>query len=84
MYQLFLATLEKVIFEDEIQSLIAPGAEGYFGILKNHAPIIALLKQGTLTVTDKQGKKIVWNVSGGFLEMSNNKTIVLADKILTD
>lgn len=81
MFRLFLATLEKVIFDDDVQSLIAPGAVGYFGILTNHAPIIASLKPGKLVITDKNHNKIVWAISGGFLEMSHNNSTILADAV---
>lgn len=81
MYRLFLATIENVIYDDDIESLIAPGAAGYFGVLTNHAPIISTLKAGNLIVTDKNKQKITWNLSGGFLEMSHNHAIILADGV---
>lgn len=81
MYDLFIATPEKVIFNDSIQSLNAPGSEGYLEILTNHAPIITTLQPGKLVVTTKNKEKRIWAVSGGFLEFSHNKASLLADSI---
>lgn len=79
MYQLLVATPAQVVFNEEVRSLIAPGAEGYLEVLTNHAPIIALLKTGKLTVTDKNMKKWIWALSGGCLEVLHNKATLLAD-----
>lgn len=81
MYRLFLATPEKVVFDDFIHSIIVPGTAGYFEILTNHAPVISTLKAGKLVVTDTHKKKIIWNISGGFLEMLQNQTTLLADSV---
>ena len=47
--KLSLATPEKVIFEGEVTSLIAPGTLGYFQILPSHAPLLTTLRSGTVT-----------------------------------
>jgi F-type H+-transporting ATPase subunit epsilon len=81
MYHLFLATPEKVIFDDKVISLIAPGGDGYLEILTNHASILTTLTAGKLEVTDKDKKKWIWAVSGGFLEVIHNQAVLLADAI---
>jgi F-type H+-transporting ATPase subunit epsilon len=79
MYVLNVVTPEKVIFEDEVISIIAPGSEGYLGVLTDHAPLITALLPGKLTVKDREGKERFFCVSGGFLEVSNNVATLLAD-----
>lgn len=79
MYVLNVVTPEKVIFEDEVISIIAPGSEGYLGVLTDHAPLITALLSGKLTVKDREGKEQFFCVSGGFLEVSNNVATLLAD-----
>lgn len=81
MYHLCLATPEKVILNGDVRSLIAPGAAGYLEILTNHAPIITSLIPGKLEVTDKAGKKLIWILSGGFLKVSHNQALLLADAV---
>lgn len=81
MYHLFLATPEKVVFDDFIHSLMAPGKLGYLEILTDHAAIITTLSIGKLTVIDKDKKKWVWAISGGYLEVSHNKAKLLADAV---
>jgi F-type H+-transporting ATPase subunit epsilon len=79
MFKLALVTREKIVFEDTVASIIAPGEIGYLGILTNHAPIITALVPGKLTVKDRTGREIRFAVSGGFLENSGNVCTVLAD-----
>lgn len=79
MYKLAVVTPEKIIYEDDIKSLIAPGTDGYLGILSHHAPIISSLKPGKLTIKDGSGQEINFAVSGGFLENSGNRCTILAD-----
>lgn len=81
MFKLSIITLEKIVFEDEVISFVAPGGDGYFEVLTNHAPIIAALEPGKLTVTEKNGKKQFYAVSGGFLEVAKNNAWILPDAI---
>lgn len=81
MYQLKVVTPEEVVFDDEVISLIAPGALGYLGILSNHAPLISTLVTGFLIITDKNKDKHYYEVSGGFLEVDHNQAYLLADSI---
>lgn len=83
MFKLSVVTPEKTVFEREAISVIAPGSEGYLGILTNHAPLITALIPGKLTVTDTAGKDTDYALSGGFLEVSHNLVTILADAIET-
>lgn len=78
MFHLSIVTPEKVVLDEEVTSLIAPGSEGYLEILTGHAPIAATLKTGRVTVTAKDGKKSIFAISGGLLEVSFNNANLLA------
>ncbi len=78
-----MVTPEKVVFEQDARAIVAPGSEGYLGVLSNHAPLITALMSGVLTVTDMKNKSTVYSISGGFLEVSGNIATVLADSIET-
>ena len=79
--QLEIITPDKKVYSGDVEAVKLPGAEGSFGILKNHASIIATLKRGTVKITDV--KKHVENIeiNGGVLEVLNNKIVVLAESI---
>ena len=74
-----LVTPQKIVFEGPVVSIQAPGSEGYLGVLAHHAPLITTLKEGRLEMRDPAGRVVSWRVTGGFLEVSNNRASVLAD-----
>ena len=73
-----MVTVEKLLFSDQVDSIVAPGEAGELGILPHHAPLLSVLKPGELRVTqDGQEQSIA--ITGGFLEVLGNKVTVLAD-----
>ncbi len=80
-FQLSILTPEKTVFEGAVEYVEAPGTEGYFGVLSNHAAMVSGLAEGTLKVRGADGQQQSWRVSGGFFEVSNNQATVLADAI---
>ncbi|HEY6160281.1 MAG TPA: F0F1 ATP synthase subunit epsilon, partial [Bacteroidia bacterium] len=56
-----------------------PGADGKFGVLNNHAPLIASLKKGTVKVTDDSKNEQKFDIKGGVVEVLKNKMVVLAE-----
>jgi len=72
-----LVSPEKLLFSGEVKQVDVPGAEGDFGVLAEHAPMVTTLRPGILTVHGAGGKqKIV--VLGGFAEVSADGLTVLA------
>tara|TARA_B100000902_G_scaffold193804_1_gene185169 strand:+ start:568 stop:810 length:243 start_codon:yes stop_codon:yes gene_type:complete len=74
-----ILTLEEVLFSKEAISVVVPGESGTFEMLDNHAPIISILKKGTIKITDTNNQKTSIELTGGSVEMSNNKVTILAD-----
>ena len=79
-FHLSLLTPERSCLEAEVVSIVAPGSEGYLGVLAHHAPLITGLIPGKLEVKDAEGERI-FAISGGFLEVSDNKATILADAL---
>ena len=74
-----IITPDKGLFSGDILSIELPGSDGSFEILNNHAPIIATLSGGKITIALENGKKQSFEVNGGVVETQNNKIIVLVD-----
>lgn len=73
-----LVSPEKLLFSGEVEQVDVPGAEGDFGVLAQHAPMVTTLRPGILTVHGVGGEqKIV--VLGGFAEVSADGLTVLAE-----
>ena len=74
-----LVSPEKLLFSGEVSQVDVPGEEGEFGVFAGHAPYIATLKPGVLTIYgDGAPKAIV--VRGGFAEVNPEGLIVLAEQ----
>ncbi|MGA1495316.1 MAG: ATP synthase F1 subunit epsilon [Bacteroidetes bacterium] len=67
------------VFNGEATRVKAPGVEGSFEVLKNHAPMIAAIEVGTIVVTGFDGNPITIATSGGFVEVQNNTVSVVAE-----
>ena len=73
-----LVSPEKVAFSGEVDQVDVPGSEGDFGVLAGHAPLIALIRPGIMTVyAGGEQTKVV--VLGGFAEVGPDGLTVLAD-----
>lgn len=67
------------VYEGEVESLVAPGFDGYLGVLKGHAPMLTKLGTGVLEARVPSGADLKVTVSGGFLQVLSNKISVLAE-----
>lgn len=73
-----LVSPEKLAFSGEVDQVDIPGVEGDFGVLAGHAPVVAAIRPGILTVTTGgKHEKII--VLGGLAEVSERGLTVLAD-----
>ena len=73
-----VVTPERRVFREEVESIIAPGTEGYLGVLPRHSPLLTTLKPGVVQYR-KDGKWERLAVSGGFMEAGPGRVVILAD-----
>ncbi len=66
------------VVSEDVDIVTAPGVEGEFGVLANHAPFLSAIKTGTLVFKQDKREKFLM-VSGGFAEVSNNKVTFLVE-----
>ena len=72
-----LASPEKLVFSGEVEHVVVPGSEGEFGVLAEHAPLVAMLRPGILKILGGNEQSFV--VRGGFAEVNPQGLTVLAD-----
>jgi F-type H+-transporting ATPase subunit epsilon len=75
--ELDIVSPERLLVTEKVDQVNIPGSEGDMGILPNHAPIISTLRPGSLSYQIGE-KSISLVVTGGFVEVADNKVIVLA------
>jgi F-type H+-transporting ATPase subunit epsilon len=76
--KLEIVTAESPVFTGEVDSIVAPGTAGQFTILPHHAAFMTMLEAGELCLR-VGGQETFMVVSGGFLEVMDDRVIVLAD-----
>lgn len=74
-----LVSPERVLYSGEAAMVVARTTEGEIGFLPGHAPFLGALVPGRLRVTLSDGKVEVAAVHGGFVEVRDNRVIVLSD-----
>lgn len=77
-FQLSLTSPEKLLFEEQVEQVDLPGAEGDLGVLAGHAPIVTLLRPGLVTTSTDDSRE-TFVVLGGIAEFSNEKLTILAE-----
>lgn len=79
MLHLRIATLEKTVFDQEVQTVTIPGADGEIGVLENHVPLVTPLALGEI-VAKSNGEEFFMAVSGGMVEVQPHRVLILADQ----
>lgn len=77
--RLEVVTPARTVIEAEAESITVPGAQGRLGFLAGHAPIVAGLSLGIVEYGPAHGEKQRMAITGGFVEVADNKVSVLAD-----
>lgn len=78
-FNLSIVSPDRTVIDTTAESLIAPGIEGYLGIWANHEPLITALKIGEVTYRRSSEPERHVAITGGFLEVSDNDVVILAD-----
>jgi F-type H+-transporting ATPase subunit epsilon len=76
-----IITPDKKVFEGDIKSIRVPGKKGSFQVLKDHAPIISTLENGTVIMVDQDDNEKRYQIDGGVIEVKMNKIILLAESV---
>jgi len=72
-------TKKKIIYDETVKMAQLPGIDGKFGLLENHAPMIYVLKKGTIKLKKMDDKEFFLEINGGLVEVFNNEITVLTD-----
>jgi F-type H+-transporting ATPase subunit epsilon len=74
-----IVTAERLVFSDEgVDEVVAPGSEGELTVLPMHAPLLTMIKPGLMRLM-KGGEEVDMAITGGFLEVRNDRVTILAD-----
>ena len=77
-----LVSPEKLIFSDEVGTIIVPGKDGDLGVLPGHSKLLSSLRPGRVMVYSEDKSLIKsFFVSGGFVEVNPDKCIILAETV---
>ena len=74
-----ILTPEHKVYSGDVYGIYLPGTEGSFEILDHHAPMIASLGTGKMKILKDKNTTEVYEITGGFVEMLNNKATVLIE-----
>ena len=78
--QFDLVSPERLVLSSEVSMVVVPGAEGDFGVLPSHAPMISNLRSGVISIYNDRAIEARVFVGGGFAEVSNNRLTVLTEE----
>ena len=76
-----LVSPERLMFSGEVTQVDVPGEDGDFGVLAGHAPLVATIRPGVLTIHSEQAAPMMIVVRGGFAEVGPNGVTVLAQEV---
>ncbi len=74
-----LVSPERLLFQGEVESVVVPGTEGEFTVLKDHAPFMSTLKPGLVTIEEGSAKRSQLFVRGGFADVNPAGLTILAE-----
>ena len=75
-----IITPESCLFNGEVSSVTVPSKQGPFTMLDHHAPIVAILEAGKVTLMDLDGQNHEFDIQGGCCEQHDNHIIICAEQ----
>jgi F-type H+-transporting ATPase subunit epsilon len=82
-FSLEIVTPDRLVKSDEVEKVLCPGAEGEFGVLPNHVPLITQMRVGEIRYVDTTMKnEHILVVTGGYVEVTDKKVVILADQCI--
>lgn len=75
-----LVSPERLLVSTEVDMVVVPGSEGYFGVLAGHQPMVASLRPGVVEIHNEGEAVERIYVGGGFAEVTHERLIVLAEE----
>ena len=72
---------DKEIFDGQAESVKVPGTDGQFEVLENHAPVVAALGTGEVTVRKEQGGVMSFTIAKGFIDVLYNEVSLLVQGV---
>ena len=77
-----LVSPEKLLFAGDVAAVVVPGTEGDFQMLAGHAPTMAMLRPGVVSIDETDAKNVKMFVRGGFAEVSGAGLTILAEQAI--
>jgi F-type H+-transporting ATPase subunit epsilon len=79
-----LVTPEKKLYSDEVEMVVVPAIEGDMGLMAHHSNIVAMLRAGLISVHEAGGTVQIYYADGGYVSVSNNHCIILAEAVVPE
>lgn len=82
-FNLEIITLQNSVYSGKVVSLVVPAELGYLGVLALHAPLVANLTAGKITLRRESGEKLFFiSQKKGFLQVLKNNVTVLLEAVV--
>ena len=82
-FQFDLVSPESVLMSQPVKQVVIPGAQGDFGVLADHAPLLSSIRPGVVRVTYENDETHMVFVGGGFADVKDNLCTILAEEAVT-
>ena len=81
LLNLNLVTPESLFLSEEVEMVVVPGVDGTFGAMRDHAPMISMIKPGVLEIHNGKDIRTIF-IAGGYAEVSGDNCTILAEELV--